>query len=152
MSERSGSTWVQLQQHDQTFHSFTSVLCFSSLLEIELSKIPSSSGSMCTTWTHLHVLWSLMTCTCLPSLTPWPTITSICKSFGERKANPVVQRQAEASPARSLLCVSGLSFYPLDYILVKRKWFSLQGTWQTEWLILCYGGKPHYLIPMQMPK
>ena len=40
----------------------------------------------------------------------------------ERKTNPVVQRQAaEASPARSLLCVPGLSFYPLDYILVKRK-------------------------------
>jgi len=134
MSERSGSTWVQLQPHDQPFHTVLLRCCAS--LHPSKRNIPTSSGSVCTTWTHLYVLRSLMTCACLPSLTPWPTITSICKSFGGKK-NQSSCSKAGSKGARSLLCVPGLSFYPLDYILVKRKWFSLQGTWLTKWLILC---------------
>ena len=129
MRERSGSA---------ISHSFTSVLRLSSPFEIDLWNIPSSSGSVCTTWTHLHVLRSLMTCACLPSLTPWPTIMSICKSFGGKKNQSRRSKACGRGVACMIfaLCSRAISLSSWLHF-GKKKWFSLQGTWLTEWLILC---------------
>ena len=124
-------------------HSFTSVLRLSSLFEIDLSNIPRSCGSVCNPFARFTVFNNLCLFTEFTSM----TCDNVDLQIFRRMKNQSSCSKAGGRSARSLLCVQGLSFYPLDYILVKRKWFSLQGTWLTEWLILCLWWKAPLLDP-----
>ena len=112
MSERSGSA---------ISHSFTSMVRLSSPFEIDLSNIPSSSGSVCTTWTHLHVLRTLMTCGCLSSLTPWPTITSICKSFGGKKNQSSCSKAGGRGIACTIFALCSRAIFLSSWLLFGKK-------------------------------
>ena len=85
MSERSGSTWIQLQQHDQPFHTVL-LRCCAFLQPLKLTFQTSQDPlGLCVPLEPIYTFYGLFTCACLPSLTPWPTITSICKFFGGKK-------------------------------------------------------------------
>ena len=69
-------------------HSLISCHCVLLPLDMALSKseyvfnIESSSGAVCTIWTHLHQWLSLIIRACLPSFTPWPMIMPMERSSG----------------------------------------------------------------------
>ena len=65
-------------------HSLTSTEYLASPLEIApeyVLNMASSSGAVCTTWTHLRLWLSQIICACFPSFTPWPMTTSMFMSF-----------------------------------------------------------------------
>ena len=119
----------------------------------ELLDIQSSSGFVLTTWSHLQFLISLRVYACLPSVTPWPTITSICKSLLGKQCRSccLIPGRGVASTIFTLICRA--TFLSSRLHCGRKKVISTSGHLANWRLTLCLWWKaPLVLIPIQKTK